>query len=62
MFKSGSKQDFSPTVAAVRVAAFVCEAAAVKHPDRLRSSLFEGFYDGGFFLLVVVLYEIFRRW
>ena len=49
------------TFAAVRVAAFACEAAAVKHPDRLRNSLFEGFYDGGVFLLSVVLYETFRR-
>lgn len=47
---------------AVRVAAFSCEAAAAKHPDRLRNALFEGFYDGGFFLVLFVLYGLFKRW
>ena len=49
-------------VRAVRVVAFACEAAASHHPDRLRNALFEGFYDGGFFLLLVVLYGVFRKW
>ena len=47
---------------AVRDIAFVCEAAAAHHPDRLRNALFEGFYDGGFFLVLVVLYGTFKQW
>ncbi|KAL0023539.1 hypothetical protein WJX79_010576 [Trebouxia sp. C0005] len=46
----------------VRVIAFACEAAAAHHPDRLRNALFEGFYDGAFFLVLVVLYGIFKKW
>lgn len=46
----------------VRVTAFACEAAAAHHPDRLRNALFEGFYDGAFFLVLVVLYGIFKKW
>ena len=49
-------------VCTVRVVAFACEAADSHRPDRLRSALFEGFYDGGFFLLLVVLYGVFRKW
>ena len=41
--------------------AFACEAAAAYHPDRLRNALFEGFYDGAFFLVLVVLYGISRN-
>ena len=47
---------------AVRVVAFACEAAASHRHDRLHNALFEGFYDGGFFLLLVVLYGVFRKW
>ena len=47
---------------AVRVIAFACEAAAAHHPDRLRNALFEGFYDGAFFLVLVVLYGVFKKW
>ena len=47
---------------AVRVIAFACEAAAAHHPDRLRNALFEGFYDGAFLLVLVVLYGIFKKW
>ncbi|KAL0046156.1 hypothetical protein WJX82_004368 [Trebouxia sp. C0006] len=46
----------------VRVIAFACEAAAAHHPDRLRNALFEGFYDGAFFLVLVVLYGVFKKW
>ncbi|DBA98822.1 hypothetical protein WJX77_011551 [Trebouxia sp. C0004] len=46
----------------VRVVAFACEAASAHHPDRLRNALFEGFYDGAFFLVLVVLYGIFKKW
>ena len=52
----------STLVNAVRVAAFACEAAAAHHPDRLRNALFEGLYDGGFFLILVVLYGVFKKW
>lgn len=53
---------FTLFVFTVRVIAFACEAAAAHHPDRLRNALFEGSYDGGFFLLLVVLYASFRKW